>query len=174
MAPLVFLTLPLWSHLFVSLPRLSRGMLLAGLVGAAQLHLFASQAAWLSKSEPAGWFNRPETVFRAWSFLEQRPDVIVLSDDLWTNLWTPAKTGKVAWIGHPHETPEYQKKYAIWSELFSTRERDTVRFTLQTIPVTHLLLTSKTPSDRMARVTEGEGWEKVFQDDGVMVLERKK
>ncbi|HWQ99483.1 MAG TPA: hypothetical protein VN397_01395 [Candidatus Methylomirabilis sp.] len=171
MIPLVLLTLPFWSALFDSLPRFARGMLLAGMVGAVPLHLFASQAAWLAAPEHARWFNRPEAVFRAWSNLASRPNAVVVSHDLWTNIWTPAWTGKTAWVGHSHETPDYERKLAVWRELFNTRDHEIVRFTLQTIPVTHLLLTTKESSERMLTLVDDD-WEKVFEDNGVTILER--
>ncbi len=173
MIPLVFITLPFWSALVGSLPRLARNLLMAGLIGAAPLHLFASQVAWLEYPEHARWFNRPAAVFRAWSFLETRPGAVIVSDDAWTNVWTPAWTGRRAWVGHNHETPDYKNKVAIWKELFTARERDSVRFTLQTIPVTDILLTSQASGKRMLEMTEGEGWDKVFEDGEVMVLEKK-
>lgn len=173
MVPLALLTLPAWSALFSRLPRLARSILLAGLAGAAPLHMFASQAAWLKSPEHARWFNRPEAVFRAWSFLETRPNAVIVSDDAWTNIWTPAWTGKTVWTGHNHETPDFKRKQAVWKDLFAARDRDTTRFILQTIPVTHLLLTSKESARRMTDFAGTNAWTKVFEESGITVLERK-
>ncbi|OGL73746.1 hypothetical protein A3E39_03830 [Candidatus Uhrbacteria bacterium RIFCSPHIGHO2_12_FULL_60_25] len=172
MIPLVYLTVPAWSAIAASLPKLARSLFIGGVAGASALHLFASQAAWLVAPENARWFNQPDAVFQAWSFLESRSNAVVVSDDMWTNMWTPAWTGKIVWIGHSHETPDYAHKLAVWRELFATHDRETVRFTLQTVPTTHLLLTSKESGERMLSLLPPGEWTVAFQAEEVMVLER--
>ena len=61
---------------------------------------------------------------------------------------------------------------AVWRELFATHNRETVRFTLQTVPTTHLLLTSKESGERMLSLLPPGEWTVAFQAEEVMVLER--
>jgi hypothetical protein len=169
MVPLVLLTLPAWTMLFKKMSPLSARLLLIFIVGATPLFLICSNAAWLRNPVRVHWLGQPESVFHAWSFLKTHPRAIVMADDMWVNVWTPAWSGNTVYVGHPHETLDYVLKEHTWQIIMTGNSDDAVR-ALNNLPVTDIILTSQVSAERMLQIAPN--WHPVFHEGQTTVLER--
>lgn len=175
---LVFLTLPAWFAVRDNLhgknfKTMFVGwicLVLAGLTPIAMLHadirvLLASDSAHKLYATPGHT--------DAWDWLrEHRPaDCVVISDDPWVNIWTPAMTGCTAYIGHTIETPDYEKKYAVWSKLFSADDAQTIETILSQSHATDLLLTASDAQTRVPKLLS-DSWHVAYVSSDMVVLER--
>lgn len=171
MVPLVLLTLPAWSAFFKWLPRQASIAVLVFVVAAAPLFFIASHASWLRHPDQAARLGRPGAIFHAWDFLKTRPGAVVITDDAWLNVWTPAWSNTTAWIGHAHETPGYTIKRRDWEQLLTTDKPEDVHRILQDAGATHLLFSSPAVRDRVLPLLSAD-WKVVFQEENVTVVER--
>jgi len=178
---LILLTLPAWlavrDWILRQQPRiLSRTVaaLLLLLACLTPLHLIASQIAWIGPDpERQKWFYMSNETFDAWTWLSTHTptDAIVLSDDMWTNDWTPAYTDRRVWVGHDHETPDFWNKRALWNELMTTQDPSRAHAILDATPVTDLLLvTTSTQATYPGWLTPT--WHTAYQTEHVLILER--
>lgn len=178
---LVLLTLPAWIALRDWILRqrpwlLSRTIAVLLLVAACltPLHLFASQIAWIDPSNPqrTKWFYVSDDIFSAWTWLHNHTDsrAVILSDDMWINLWTPAYANRTVWVGHDHETPDFLAKRAIWEELFATTDATHAKQLLDATPVTYLLLTT-TSTQAFPQLLSPE-WRVMYQNATVTLLKK--
>lgn len=139
------------------------------------LHLFTSQLAWISPDpERTKWFYASEETFAAWEWLRMHTEEnsVVLSDDKWLNIWTPAYANRTVWIGHDHETPDFWTKRALWDELFSTTNKMRARRILGATNINYVLLTSTSTHARFPSWLDPQ-WKTVYQTPGVVILERR-
>lgn len=177
---LVFLSLPAWAAIrdrvalipFRPLRLLQSGTLLLA-AALSPLHLAASQLAWIAGGERAAWFYRSDDLFAAWDWLRARaePKSVVVTDDKWTNVWTPAYAGRTVWVAHDHETPDYARKRAVWNRLIETHDPFEARALLASTGATHLLLTSVASRARFLKLLGAE-WAPAFSSGDVTVLVR--
>jgi hypothetical protein len=175
--PLVLLTMPAWIAIrdwILSQPSKLLRTIIAGLVLLAAflgpLHLVTSHVAWIHSSSKRDIFFRPNALFEAAAFIQQSTtdDAILLSDVPWTNVWLPALTGHRVWIGHDHETPDFQTKRALYQELLETTDVDRIREILRDTHITHLLLTDETETARIVPAIEDK-WTRVFSTGSVSI-----
>lgn len=179
----VFLTLPAWSALrdwtLKQQPRwLSRVTAVMLLLAASltPLHLFASQISWISLSpDKTQWFYVSEDTFEAWEWLRTHTDAnsIILSDDRWINIWTPAYTNRTVWVGHDHETPDFWTKRSLAQELITTKDGLRVSQILDATPIDYLLLTTSTTQATFP-LWLNSAWNTSYQNEKVTILERRR
>lgn len=174
---LVFLTLPAWlaarDWAIAERSRLAKVATGSALFLAAfftPLHLLASHLAWIGDPARQKWFYQPTAVFEAWTFLRNASTSrVILSDDRWVNIWTPAYSGRTVWVAHDHETPDYLRKRDAWKRLVATEDATEARNILDDAGVTEFIATSAASRERFARLT---GWKIVFEKDDVAVFAR--
>jgi hypothetical protein len=177
---LVFLTMPAWLAIAdwirngpVRVISILTGSCL--LLGAwlTPLHLFVSHLIWIDASAEQRWFYRPTVVFDAWEFLHAKSATssIVISDDAWVNVWTPAYAGRMVWVAHDHETPDFATKRAAWRRLLETDNPTEARDIISRARITHLLVTSSASLERF-RMLFGDTWIPIFKRGEVSILVR--
>lgn len=171
MIPIALLTLPAWTALFKKIPKPASIAVLAFVVAATPLLFFASHMKWLADPVRVATLGQPSAVFRAWQFLDTQPGAVVLADNRKLDMWSPARARVTAWLGHPAETPGYAGKLAARDRLFTTDNVDEARAILDTMPITHLLLSSPASAERM-RLILSDSWESVFEDGDIRLLQR--
>lgn len=163
--PLVFLTMPAWiairNWVRTQRPRAMRTLLACLLILAAWLgpvHLLLSQIAWIQKTDAQHVFYQPTGLFEIAERLRREPgDAVVLSDDRWVNVWLPALTGKRVWIGHDHETPDFDAKRILYHKFLETSDPMTAQRVLRDAGVTRFITTSDESTDRF-RPLLGSAW----------------
>lgn len=178
---LVLLTLPVWLALrdwiLKQRPKfLSRtiGVMLLFAACLTPLHLFASQLSWIAPDpDKQHWFYASDEIFAAWNWLRLHtvPQSIIVSDDMWVNVWTPAYADRTVWLGHDHETPEYWTKYALWKELMHSTDGKRAAEILDGTPVDLLLLTTTSTQADFPGWLAPE-WHVAYQSTGVVILDR--
>ena len=177
---LVLLTLPAWVAVADWIATLRFRRLLAGTLllaaGLGPLHVLTSQFALAAHpaQQTSYWFYAPKDVFGAWTYLHDRAgaSAVVLTDDNWLNVWTPAYAGRTIWVGANHETPDYASKRQAWNDLMSTDDPNVATSILGATPVTHFVITSKASQERIGRWLTERGWKVAWTSGGVSVLER--
>ncbi|MFA5936043.1 MAG: hypothetical protein WC787_04295 [Patescibacteria group bacterium] len=174
--PLVFLTLPAWLAVrdWVSkqqpkwMSRLLATLLILA-AGFGPLHLVISHASWIYRTDQRGYFYQPSGLFEAASFLKRETDTeaVLLSDDRWINVWLPALTGRRVWIGHDHETPDFERKRELYHELLATTDPARLRALLDEMRTTHIVITTDAGQNLEALLDST--WTKVFSSGTVRV-----
>ncbi|MDQ7814288.1 MAG: hypothetical protein RDU25_00565 [Patescibacteria group bacterium] len=178
----VLLGLPFWSFLTEKIrsinPRLIRTQMSVVFwiaLALTPLHFITSQLAWIAQtSDTRIWFYRPDGVFSAWEYLhaETQPDkTIVMTDEAWLNLWTPAYAVRTVFVGHDHESPDYSRKMERWKNLLTSEDTEKVLGFLSENAVSDIMLTRKTSVGLEARLSD-IGWSRVFEQDEVRILHR--
>lgn len=171
---LVLLTLPAWFALrnwalrgVVGLQRVAVGTALLLAVFLTPLHILASHAVWASNPSTQSWFYQTDGVFRAWDYLRMQTasSAVVISDDRWINLWTPAYAGRTVWVAHDHETPDFAAKRAAWKRLLATDDSLEAESILARAGVTHFLTTTPESSARFRHILNGV-WTEVWTEEG--------
>lgn len=146
-------------------------MLMAASFGA--FHLVTTQLSWIKAPEWKIYFYRPESVFAAWRYLEYKEGyTIITADNFWINCWTPPHTGKTIWVGHDHESPDFEKKFGLWQRLIDTRDGQEADDILIRAGVTDLIVTSDDSLKKFSELLPKDEWRPVFTQDQVTVLER--
>lgn len=163
--PIVFLTMPAWIAIRdwtrAQRPR-AMGVLLSGLLifGAwlGPVHLLLSHIVWIEKADAAHFFYQPTELFDiAETLHDEHGDLVLLSDDRWVNVWLPALTGKRVWIGHDHETPDFDAKRILFHALLETSDPMTAQRILREAGVTRFITTSDANAERF-RALLGSAW----------------
>lgn len=179
---LVLLTLPAWSALWDWLrtnstwsTKLNRGLFLF-LASLVPFHLLTSQIAWMSHPSQQQWFYRSNDIFAAWQYLATSTPLesIIVTDDFWINVWTPAYTGRTVWVAHDHETPFFSTKLAEWKELLVTSNATTTRKIIADSHATAILLTRDDTRGRLMPVLMEQDWNIVFQTSSTIVITNSK
>jgi len=125
---LVILTLPFWLRVYDGLKPKTDFILkcaLTILLAFPFLHLMQSQLALASDPFWNRYFYAQNQTLAAWNILKPASDINpIISTDLYTCLWIPAYSGKYVWIGHNHETPNFEQRYTdyqVWQNTTSSR-----------------------------------------------------
>ena len=177
---LVFATLPAWVALWQRLTKnrttlswLNACLLVAG-ASLIHFHLLTSQLAWLQDPEHQAWFYQPNTVFAAWEIIHHKTptDAVVVTDDQWLNLWTPAETDRHVFTGHDHETPNFAIKQQLWGSLGNVTTTADAERILDEMHATTLLFNSPTTSQRLVPLLPTE-WRPIYRSGTTIVLERQ-
>ncbi|MBI5654240.1 hypothetical protein HZC53_01100 [Candidatus Uhrbacteria bacterium] len=177
---LLYLGLPLWLTIgdwAASRRPKFMAWIMSGLMFVAAsfgaFHLVTTQLSWIKAPEWKIYFYRPESVFAAWRYLENKDGrAIITADNFWINCWTPPYTGKTTWVGHDHESPDFKNKYGLWQRLTETRDGKEAQDILEQAGVTDLMITSEDSLDRFTELLPKDEWRPVFTQDQVTVLER--
>jgi len=179
---LVFLGLPFWSYLAekirkidIRLVRLQMSAVFWIALALTPLNFITSQMAWVAQaSDKHIWFYRSDSIFEAWDHLRAqtaKDGTLVLTDDVWLNLWTPAHAIRRVYVGHDHESPDYAAKMDKWRSFFSSQDEQSIRELLEENPITHLML-SRSSSDALEKTLTTMGWRVVFEQRGTRILQR--
>jgi hypothetical protein len=97
----------------------------------------------------------PEDRFAAWDWLRRHTpgDAVVVVDDPWLAVWTPAYARRRVFCGHPHETPDYAGRRALQAEIFRTGAPARVQALLDAVPADWVLTRGSAPAERVARAS---------------------
>lgn len=144
------------------------GIVVLGL-GLSSFQLLISQIKWSTDPARAKWFYRPDELFMAWDEikLNSGSGTIVVTDDFWTNNFTPAYTGRRVLIGHDHETPRYDEKIKSWKSNFINGDANQGLAYLNSNQITHLILTLPDMRDRLTEPLQNTGWIKSLSNESV-------
>ncbi len=167
---LVWLTLPFWCRvrdlLLGNAKGFSRALMASALLLAAGFdvfHLLISELTWIGGRDTAKWFYQPNEIFAAWDHLAQADrKTVAISDDMNVNVWTPAYAGRVVWVAHDHETPDFKNKFETWRKLLQADDPEEAHKMLGEAGVTDFITTSASSTERFKRLL-GDGWEISFQ-----------
>ncbi|MDD5726507.1 MAG: hypothetical protein PHC53_03835, partial [Patescibacteria group bacterium] len=193
----VILTLPYWlmisesilSKWRTSIKRLFYLFLFILFICAPYLYLFQIQLATLRPGF-AYTFYQSDALFSAWNFLKANPNnhhaiggsrnndlywmrEMVITDDLWVNLWTPAKTGLHVWIGHAHETPDYWERYDRYVTWRTTDKADVFNNFLDNNQITDVIITNQENQVRFENLADPKKWQKTFKQSQVSVWSKR-
>lgn len=169
---LVLLTVPTWTYM---IRRRWHGLLLIGFSFIGFYFLFGRDLAIPRLPQMQRYLYQPLGVFQAWQFISTHtdPSAVLLSNDGIVNVWTPTYTMRRIWIGHNHETPDYQRKFLFWKELISSPTTSTVD-TLTQLPITHLLLTqSSTTTHMLEPILLEKKWIKLYDQAEVHIWKKE-
>ncbi|MFZ2804483.1 MAG: hypothetical protein WA001_04625 [Patescibacteria group bacterium] len=177
---LIFATLPAWVALWNAIKSPSRIQTWANhamfLMVAAfvPFQLLTTELAWLSNPTQQGFFYQSTGVFATWKFIHDKTpqDSVVVTDDMWANIWTPAETDRTVFIGHAQETPGYNSKYAAWLEFDTTDDSKTANEMLDGMHASTLLTTSTSSSAHYKSLLNAS-WQPVFTSGQATVFERQ-
>ncbi len=135
------------------------------------LHLLTTQLSWVQDMKENSHFYQPTALFDAWTYLHDHTPTtdVVTSDTFWVNLWVPAYAGRVTWVAHDHETPDFSQKLFIWKRLMATTEPQEAQRILSENRITHLLVTSDASRIRFQTLL-GSSWKIAFQKDQIAIL----
>lgn len=176
---LVLLTLPFWlmlaDRLWNKVVIWPLKICLMVLLAFPFIHLLLTQAFMITDPYWQKSFYRPEPIFRAWSFIRANtpPDSLVVTTDLWSNHWTPAFTLRRMWVGHKHETPDFADRIGPYREWSQTQDQEIFRSYLASTPVTHVIATTATDTERVVRLIDPRAWRPVFGETDAAVWQRK-
>ncbi|MFA6100189.1 MAG: hypothetical protein WC750_04965 [Patescibacteria group bacterium] len=119
-------------------------------------------------------FYESNSLFSAWNFLESNQNNhMVITDNLWINLWTPAKTGLHVWIGHAHETPDYWARFEQYSEWLKTDQVDGFNRFLNENQINVIIATTLANQSRFERLIDHQSWQKTFEQSQITVWSKK-
>ncbi len=178
---LVLLGLPLWSYMTEKIRNISFkpmrhliSLVFWIFVALTPLQLVVSQLSWIAQQDRLIWFYRPENVFAAWNFLHDKTDstsTIMMTDDAWLNLWSPAYAVRTVFVGHDHESPDYEIKMEEWKNALADDNSINEKHFLEKNHISDIMLTQAS-SDKLEAILLDLNWRKVFVQDGVRILER--
>jgi hypothetical protein len=137
------------------------------------LGYFARQLAWSTNPLEQARFYQPNAVFQAWDLLRTASPstTVVITDDPWLNLWTPAYAERHVWLGNRHETPNFNEKETQWREILFADATSATTLLAQS-PVTDLLLTKPFLQKRLAPTLMAAGWRPVVSSTEALLLRR--
>jgi hypothetical protein len=172
---LVILTLPYWLSLAESILAKWRtnlkyffGLLIfIAFLAAPYLYLFQIQLT-ASRTDFNYHFYQSNELFSAWALLS-KGNFLIITDDPWVNLWTPAKTGQHVWMGHAHETPDYFGRLDQYTDWMNTDKPTEFNRFLDENHVTALIATKPENQARFERLINQNFWQKTFQQSQVTV-----
>lgn len=146
--------------------------MLIGLCLLPILYLFKQEMTVNASMKWNGNFYQYVSTMRAVRYLGQNspPDAITVAPNTLIDLWTPAYAARHAWIGHPHETPDYQDRLAEFKKwATSTNSGDFLSF-LDAKSISYVILPKDPNSDyvKFFDVT----WRRIFEQEGAQVWER--
>lgn len=177
---LVFLTLPAWvvlrDRIVRTNPSRSTRIYLSAaflfLAALSPLNLIASQLTLIGRTGFSDYFYRPLPVFATWDYLAATTPTssIILADDLWTTLWTPAHTGRRVWVAHDHETPSFNQKINLYHELVATTDPSRAQQILKDAGITQFITTSDASTQRYSKLL-ATGWSVAHSEGSVSVWE---
>lgn len=176
---LIILTLPYWLSLAetilakwrTNLRRLLALLLFIFFIVASYYYLFQIQLTAIH-TDFAYHFYQPKAIFAAWKFLSDKTSLII-TDDPWVNVWTPAKTGRYVWIGHAHETPNYFERLDEYTAWMNTDDKDDFNRFLNDNRITAVVITKQENQARIDRLIDQNIWLKTFQQSQVIVWQKK-
>jgi len=177
----VILTLPYWlmvsesilSKWRTSIKRLFYLLFFILFLCAPYLYLFQIQLATL-RPDFAYTFYQSDALFSAWNYLKANPNnQMIITDDLWVNLWTPAETGLHVWIGHAHETPDYWKRYDQYIAWRTTDKADVFNIFLDQNQITDVVITKLENRVRFENLANPKRWQKTFEQSQISVWSKR-
>lgn len=175
----VFLSMPFWLHIRDTLlrskiPILTSSILLLLVLFASgdSFALLRSAATWSHLQETKIYFSAPQERFAAWEYIRTNtsPYAVIASNDIQTMLWTPAYAGRHIWLGHKHETTDYEVKHSEWELFWHTTSTQHAQEIIQRAGVTHILTTHASAA---AHVMYYLKWNKIFEQGETALFEKK-
>ncbi|MDD5437546.1 MAG: hypothetical protein PHC70_00140 [Patescibacteria group bacterium] len=124
------------------------------------------------RSDFAPHFYQPNAVFAAWKSLSGKQNLII-TDDPWINIWTPAETGQHVWIGHAHETPDYFARLDQYTAWMNTDKPDDFNQFLNDTKITAIIITRKDNPARVEKLIDKSEWQKRFEENQTIVWTRR-
>jgi hypothetical protein len=173
---LVLLGLPCWLAIrdFVSrqTPRFSARLLAGLLLLAAGFNLFqllTTQLSWIAARDRLIYFYRPVGLFSAWRAInsESESGSLIVTDDFWTNTWTPAHTARNVALGHDHETPRYDEKIKDWKKNLAEGNPESCLEYLTANKISHLILTNLDKRHQLKEPLRSAGWQNTLTNESV-------
>lgn len=176
----VILTLPYWlmvsesilSKWRTSLKHLLYIFLFIFFISANYIYLFQTQWTAL-RTDFSYHFYQNDSLFAAWNSLKSNAKDLIISDDPWINLWTPAQTGQHVWIGHAHETPDYFKRLEQFNDWLKTDKADGFNRFLNENQINVIIATTLANQSRFERLIDHQKWQKTFEQSQISVWAKR-
>lgn len=176
----VILTLPYWLMIYESvLAKWRSGIkhflyFIFFLFFISASYLYLIQIQWTAvQTEFLNHFYQPKPLFAAWDYLKKDSEKLIVTDDPWVNLWTPAKTGQHVWIGHAHETPEYYKRYEEFSTWLNVDEPEAFNDFLAKNQINAIIATNKDNQLKFGQLLDRAKWQKSFEQSQITVWSKE-
>ena len=141
---LIITTLPFWFHVTEKILKdikifIKPLLLLACFL--PYLYLFYNTLNIINDTRWRYIIYQPNSLLRACKFINTASlnNSIILTDNLWADIWVPAYTNRFVWIGHPHETPAYQQKLQQYQEWLLTNDANQFNNFLYTASIDYLI-----------------------------------
>ena len=168
---LVLITLPFWLNIYDNLkPKTDKiiKISLAFLLFFPFLHILQSQFGLATDPAWNRYFYVDKQTQKAWDILKMEPNnSLVISTDLYTNLWTPAYTGKYVWIGHNHETPDFINRFNDYKNWRNNESAIIFNDFLKNKEITHVL----THNNKYSDLFNGD-WRLIFHEENISVWKK--
>lgn len=137
-------------------------------ISASYLYLF--QIQWTAlRTDFSYHFYQNDSLFVAWNSLKSNPSSLIISDDPWINLWTPAETGQHVWIGHAHETPNYFERSEQFTEWLKTDKADDFNRFLNENQINAVMATTQANQIKFGKLIDPKEWQKTFEQSQITV-----
>ncbi|MDF1496454.1 MAG: hypothetical protein P1P90_00150 [Patescibacteria group bacterium] len=168
---LTILTLPFWLHIYDNLKPKTDLILKISLIVLLSfpfLHLMQSQFALATDPAWNKYFYTSNQTIHAWNILKnESQESIIISTDMYTNLWTPAHAQKNVWIGHNHETPNFMQRFSEFNTWRKTSSAKIFNDFLKENKITHVLAHDKKYTELF-----NDNWQIIFQEDNISVWKK--
>ncbi|MBU2566985.1 hypothetical protein KKG46_05530 [Patescibacteria group bacterium] len=169
---LIITTLPFWLHFADTLLKQSKNFLKPLLLLGCFLpflYLFQITLTIINHPKWKYMIYHPNTMIQAWDYIQSNSpsNSLILTDSLWTNIWLPAYTNRHVWVGHPHETPEYDQKINQFQEWLLTQDNNQFNSYLNVSKINYLI-TQDSFSEQAETLLDNH-WHKAWQIDSTII-----
>jgi len=170
---LIIVTLPFWFFISDKLLKTSNFLIKSMLILACLLpYLYLFRFTFALISDPA-WVETiylPMPVINAWQYIKNNspPDTVCTTRSLRANFWIPVYAERSVWLGHMHETPDYQNRLQDFKNWLYAKDPQSFQSYLDKNNITCLTSINSSESINLGSYLD-HNWKRVFQEDGINV-----
>lgn len=174
---LVIVTLPFWFYVYKKLTAqkiiLPLKVALIIYLAFPYIHLLQTQVYMTRDQDLSRYFYVSKDLQTTWTHVTDvtEKDEIIISTDAWVNYLIPAYTGRYVWVGHHHESPDFDKKILDFKSWLSSSNESEFNDFLKLNRITKIISTDKRHALRMRNMLDDE-WRNIFSQNQINIWSR--
>ncbi len=171
---LILITLPAWLIIYekINLKKIILPLKAAIIIYLAfpYIHLIQTQIQMTRDPYLAHYFYVSNDLKAAWKYLDNQPErnEIIITTDAWINYLSPAFTGRYVWVGHHHESPDFDRKLSDFNTWLNTSDTLVFNQFIESRRITKIISTNESSSSFVESMAD-DGWRKIFTQNHINI-----
>jgi len=171
---LILVTLPCWLFIYdkIKAQKIIFPLKAALIIFLAfpYIHLIQTQIHLTRDPFFARYFYVSNDLKAAWKYLENRStkNTMIITTDGWINYLTPAFTGQYVWLGHHHESPDFDRKLSDFNTWLNVSDAKIFNNFLNDRSISIIISTNASRSSFVTDLAD-EKWQRIFTQNDINV-----